>query len=137
MLIGRGGYRAPAAARGRVVELGFLSEADKRAAYAGALALVNPSEMESLSLVLMEAWLEGTPALVAAGSEVMSEHVLRSGGGMTFADYDDFRGAVAALLDDPARARRLGALGRSYVLDEYGWPAVWERMSSVCARLAG
>ena len=62
-----GRYRPPAAARGRVLELGYVDEPTKRAVYAGALALVNPSEMESLSLVLMEAWLEGTPALVAAG----------------------------------------------------------------------
>lgn len=135
-LIGSGGYRPPPEARGRVVELGYLSEQDKRAAYAGALALVNPSEMESLSLVLMEAWLEGTPAIVAAGSEVMSDHVARSGGGVTFAGYDDFRAAVRGVLDDPARAERMGAAGRAYVLDEYGWDAVWERLSGLVTRLA-
>ncbi len=137
VLMGRGGYRPPASARGRVVELGYVGDDAKRAVYAGALALVNPSEMESLSLVLMEAWLEGTPAIVAAGSEVMADHVGRSGGGMTFASYGDFRAAVARMLDEPAERERMGARGRAYVLDEYGWPAVWERLEAVTGRLAG
>ena len=135
-LMGTGGYRPPPAHRDRVVELGYVSEEDKRAVYAGALALVNPSEMESLSIVLMEAWREGTPAVVAAGSEVMSDHVARSGGGMTFADYDEFRAAVARLLDDPGERERMGARGRAYALEEYGWPAVQERLAAVAGRLA-
>jgi glycosyltransferase involved in cell wall biosynthesis len=137
VLMGRGGYRAPAEASGRVVELGYVTEEEKRAVYANAVALVNPSEMESLSIVLMEAWLEGTPAIVAAGSEVMADHVARSGGGMTFASYDELRAAAARLLDDPAEAERMGAAGRAYVLDEYGWPAVQERLAAVAGRLAG
>ena len=109
--MGRGGYRAPASARGHVVELGYVSEEEKRAVYAGATALVNPSEMESLSIVLMEAWLEGTPAIVASGSEVMSDHVARSGGGMTFGSLRRVprRGGPAA--GRPRRARAHGRAG--------------------------
>jgi glycosyltransferase involved in cell wall biosynthesis len=92
--------------------------------------------MESLSIVLMEAWREGTPAVVAAGSEVMRDHVARSGGGMTFADHDEFRAAVARLLDDPGERERMGARGRVYALEEYGWPAVQERLAAVAERLA-
>jgi glycosyltransferase involved in cell wall biosynthesis len=136
VLAGSGSYRAPHRTRGRVVEVGYLDEADKRAAYAGALALVNPSEMESLSLVVMEAWLEGTPVLVAHGSEVMRDHVERSGGGVAFASYEGFRDAVESLLRDPGLAERMGARGRAYVLDEYGWPTVSARMRTVVERLA-
>lgn len=136
VLAGRGGYRAPREARGRVIEVGYLDAARKRAAHAGALALVNPSEMESLSLVVMESWLEGSPVLVAHGSEVMRDHVERSRGGLTFADYTAFRDAVALLQGDPGRAAEMGARGRAYVLEEYGWPAVSERMTALVERLA-
>ncbi|HSJ73853.1 MAG TPA: glycosyltransferase [Miltoncostaeaceae bacterium] len=136
VLMGRGGYRPPPSARGRVVELGYVSEGEKRAVYAGATALVNPSELESLSIVLMEAWLEGTPAIVAAGSEVMSDHVARSGGGMTFGSYEEFRAAAGRLLDNPGERERMGARGRAYALEEYSWPAVWERLAAVAERLA-
>jgi glycosyltransferase involved in cell wall biosynthesis len=134
-LMGAGDYRVPAGAGDRVVHLGFLEDDEKRAAYAEALALVNPSHMESLSLVLMEAWREGTPGLVAAGSAVMREHVERSGGGIAFADYTAFRDGVARLTDGEERAR-MGARGRAYVLEEYGWPAVTARMKDLAERLA-
>lgn len=136
VLVGRGGYRPPRHARDAVVHVGYVTEEQKRAAYANALALVNPSVMESLSLVLLEAWLEGTPAIVAAGSEVMRDHVATCGGGFTFEGHDDLRAAVRALRDDPSAARRMGALGREYVLDTYGWPAVRRRFRETAERLA-
>jgi glycosyltransferase involved in cell wall biosynthesis len=136
VLIGRGGYRPPPEAAGVVVEAGYVSEEDKRAAYAEALALVNPSTMESLSLVLMEAWLEGTPAVVASGSEVMRDHCERSGGGWAVDGYEGYREAIEALLDDPGLGRRRGDAGREYVLDVYGWPAVRERFRAVAEALA-
>jgi glycosyltransferase involved in cell wall biosynthesis len=121
VLIGRGPYRPPRSAR-QVVLAGFVGEEEKRAAFAGALALVNPSTLESLSLTLLEAWREGTPGLVSAGSEVMREHTSRSGGGLTFTTYEEFRDAVDTLTGDPERRRGMGEAGRAYVLEEYGWP---------------
>ena len=118
------------------MHVGYVSDDQKRAAYAGALALVNPSVMESLSLVLLEAWLEGTPAVVARGSEVMRDHVDSSGGGLTFDTFEEFRDAVDALRGDPARAAAMGARGREYVLDVYGWSAVRRRFRDRVERLA-
>ena len=135
VLAGRGPYRVPRRHRGVVLEVGYLSEQDKRSAYAEAVALVNPSELESLSLVLMEAWLEGTPALVAAGSDVLKEHCERSGGGFAFADAAEFAEGLGRLLDDPALRDRMGAAGRDYALDEYGWPAVRRRFAAVAEEL--
>jgi glycosyltransferase involved in cell wall biosynthesis len=136
VLIGSGGYRAPRGARHVVTELGYLGDDEKRSALAGAAAIVNPSHMESLSIVLMEAWLEGTPALVAAGSEVMRDHVRACGGGLAFGSYEEYRDGVDALLADPAEAARMGRRGREYVLDAYGWPAVSQRFVGVAERLA-
>jgi glycosyltransferase involved in cell wall biosynthesis len=110
-----------------VRRVGFVSEEERRAAYAEALAVVNPSQLESLSLVLMEAWLEGTPCIVAAESEVMRAHCERSGGGFTFDSYEGFREAVDRLCADNALRASMGAAGREYVLEKYGWPKVRER----------
>jgi glycosyltransferase involved in cell wall biosynthesis len=126
-LIGSGTYELPEESVDTAFYAGFLGEDERRAAYAEALALVNPSHMESLSIVLMEAWLEGTPALVAAGSEVLREHVERSGGGLVFGDYDEYREAVDRLVGEPGLRGELGAAGRAYVLDTYSWPAVRTR----------
>lgn len=136
VLIGSGSYRVPNWAVGTVQRIGFLSDEERRAAYAEALALVNPSHLESLSIVLLEAWLEGTPALVASGSEVLREHCERSKGSLSFDSYPEFRDAVDRLLQDADLGKRLGAAGRSYVVDRYGWRSVRERLSQALEQLA-
>lgn len=135
VLIGSGSYQPPRHLRDRVLRVGYVDEDQKRSAYAEALALVNPSEMESLSLVLLEAWREGTPALVAHGSDVMREHCERSGGGVAFRDYPGFAAAARALLTDPLRARAMGEAGRDYVRREYGWDAVASRFRATLDRM--
>ena len=127
VLIGQGTYEPPEEAEDVVVHAGFVSEDEKRAAYAEALALVNPSHMESLSIVLMEAWLEGTPALVDEGSAVLREHAERSGGALLFDSYESYRDGLDRLRAEPATREQLGAAGREYVLGAYGWPAVRAR----------
>jgi glycosyltransferase involved in cell wall biosynthesis len=135
-LIGQGSYRPPDSAADVVVKVGFVGEEERRAAYSEALAVVNPSQLESLSLVLMEAWLEGTPCLVAAESEVMREHCERSGGGFTFDSYDSFRDALDRLRADDELRVGMGAAGRTYVLETYGWPHVRERFRQAVEDLA-
>jgi glycosyltransferase involved in cell wall biosynthesis len=134
-MVGQGEWRPPARHADAVRVIGYVDEEVRRAAYAEAAALLNPSWLESLSLVLLEAWLEGTPALVAAQSDVMREHVANSGGGLTFADYDELAEGLDRILGDPDAAARMGAAGRAYVEREYGWPAVRERFAAVTAGL--
>jgi len=136
VLIGRGPYAPPRAARDHVVTLGFVSDEVKRAAFAGALALVNASDLESLSLVQLEAWREGTPCVVSAGSEVMADHCSASGGGFTFTDAASFRDAVRTLRADGALRADMGRRGREYTMDLYGWPAVRRRFRATVERLA-
>jgi glycosyltransferase involved in cell wall biosynthesis len=135
-LIGLGSYEPPRSAEHAVVKVGFVGEEERRAAYAEALAFVNPSQLESLSLVLMEAWLEGTPCLVATGSEVMRDHCERSSGGFSFDSYEGFRNAVDRLRADADLRARMGAAGREYVLETYGWPQVRRRFRAAVEELA-
>ena len=135
-LIGQGSYQVPDSAGDVVVKVGFVGEEERRAAYSEALAVVNPSRLESLSLVLMEAWLEGTPCLAAAESEVMKEHCERSGGGFPFESYESFRDALDRLRADDELRRRMGTAGREYVLDTYGWRQVRERFRLTVESLA-
>ena len=115
-------------ARPDIVELGFLSEEQKRDAFAAASVFCQPSVNESFSIVLMEAWLQGTPALVHGDCAVTSEHVAASGGGWAFRSYEEFRDALDAAFasDDTRRAK--GEQGRQYVTDHYTWDAVIGRL---------
>jgi glycosyltransferase involved in cell wall biosynthesis len=136
VLMGTGPYRPPAAARRIVAEVGFVSEEERRAAYREALAVVNPSHLESLSLVLLEGWLEGTPALVAGGSEVLRYHCEQCGGGFVFDSFETFRDGLDQLTENAVLAEEMGKAGAAYVLDSYGWPAVRERLQAAFAEVA-
>lgn len=114
----------------RVIDLGFLPDEERNAAFAAATAYAQPSRMESFSRTVMEAWLAGTPVLCVAGSEVVAWHCERSGGGRIFADGHELGEALQWALQDPAAAADMAAAGRSYVLDNFTWPVVLDRMEA-------
>jgi glycosyltransferase involved in cell wall biosynthesis len=95
---------------------------------AGAVAFVHPSVNESFGIVLLEAWLAGTPGLVHARSAVLRWQCAQSNGGLWFRHYPDFEEALLRLLDDPPLRHALGAAGRAYVRRTYAWPAVEQRL---------
>jgi len=64
-----------------IVSLGRVTEEVKYALLEAADVLVLPSHLESLGIVLLEAWQVGTPCLVSAKNKVTSGQVARAGGG--------------------------------------------------------
>lgn len=127
-LIGSGDVRIPRDAAGAIFDLGRVSEKQKQDGYAASYAFCQPSVNESLSIVLLESWLAGKPALVHRKCDVTREHVERSGGGLCFSDYPEFAESLLFLLEDGDRASRIGLAGRRYVEEEYNWEKVLERL---------
>lgn len=125
---GSGPIEAPASLEKAILDLGFVSEQEKREAMAGAVAFIHPSILESLGIVLLESWLARTPALVHAKSEVLRWQCARSGGGLWFRSYPEFEEELLLLLDHADVRARLGAAGAAYVRSEYAWQAVRKRM---------
>jgi glycosyltransferase involved in cell wall biosynthesis len=116
--------------------LGYLSEEEKLAAMAGARALVCPSPYESLSIVLLEGFALGTPALVNARSPVLLDHCRRSNGGLFYENAEEYGEALDLLFCRPVLASRLGQNGRRYVADNYRWAAVLERYHELIRAVA-
>jgi glycosyltransferase involved in cell wall biosynthesis len=110
-----------------VVPLGQLAPSDLHDGCAAALLLCQPSLVESFSIVLMEAWLAGTPVLVHGQCDVTRYHVLRSNGGLYFTSGTEFAGALDWFLANPQACQRMGAQGKAYVRREFNWPAVLGR----------
>jgi glycosyltransferase involved in cell wall biosynthesis len=110
-----------------IVLTGFVDEGSKRAAMSGADLLVQPSYFESFSIVLVEAWLEGTAALVQGRSEVLRGQVERSAGGLAYEGYAQFEALLECLLTRPRLRQQMGQSGRRYALDTYGWPKLIDR----------
>jgi glycosyltransferase involved in cell wall biosynthesis len=135
VLIGPGGVRIPGRLSADVLDLGFVPPQEKADAYAGALALCQPSLLESFSLVMMEAWLAGTPALVHGRCRVTRDHCRASNGGLYFDDYFEFVEAVEALAGDAALRERMAAAGHAYVRANYTWDRVTDNYLAVFRRL--
>ena len=128
VLMGAGGVAVPPDSSHVIFDLGAVSEQEKWDGYAAASVFCQPSVNESLSIVLLESWLAGRPALVHKDCDVTSEHVRISSGGLAFRDYPEFAEALLVLLDDRESAGRLGEAGRRYVTEEYNWDAVLKRL---------
>jgi glycosyltransferase involved in cell wall biosynthesis len=135
-LMGSGDSNPPADLMPHVVDFGFVDLADRATAYAGASVLIQPSRLESFGMVLFEAWLAGTPALVNAGSDVLREHCANSGGGLWFSDGADFAEALALMTSDEAVTTRLAVAGREYTLTQFRWSAVRDRFHGALAEWA-
>jgi glycosyltransferase involved in cell wall biosynthesis len=134
VLIGNILVRIPLERRADILDFGFVSRQDKIDAYGGAALFCQPSVMESFSIVIMEAWLCGTPVLVNARCPVTVEHCLQSQGGLFFDDYLEFEGCLQALLEQPDRSRNLAENGRHYVLAHFHWDRVSEKFIQLFRR---
>lgn len=103
----------------KVRYLGRVSDEDKVDALAGALAVVAPSRYESLSLLTLEAFAQGTPVLANGASEVLVGQIRRSAGGRTYTDAESFRTGVQEIgKDREALSRKALAFARKHAWDD-------------------
>jgi glycosyltransferase involved in cell wall biosynthesis len=123
----------PVPAHRSIRHLGYVNERTRDALIAHARVLMQPSPYESLSIVLLEAWNYGTPALVNARCAVLKGQTVRADGGLYYRDRYEFSEALDYLLAHPDVARRLGSQGREYVDREYRWPTVMRRIEGLLA----
>jgi glycosyltransferase involved in cell wall biosynthesis len=139
VLVGAGSFsdlhRPKALERGDIIDIGHVSELEKRRLIRHALALTQPSTNESFSIVLMEAWQVETPVLVHAACPVTKTHVVKSGGGLYFGNAADLVGVVRALHERPQLARQMGQSGRRYVAERFNWEAVLDRFDHVVSQV--
>jgi glycosyltransferase involved in cell wall biosynthesis len=110
-----------------IVPLGFMHD-DRYPWMAQARALVLPSIVESLSLVVLESMGLGVPVLVNGYCEVTRSHCLRSNGGLYYHDYDEFAAALKLLLAKPGLRQEMGKRGQAYVRRDYDWTILEGRL---------
>lgn len=132
--MGTGTVQPPAAIRDRVIDLGFLDDADRDDAFAAADAYIQPSPYESFSRTIMEAWLAGTLVIANGASEVVRWHCERSAAGLTYDDDAELGECLAYVADSPKGAAAIAARGRGYVLENYAPDAVLRRQEATVLR---
>jgi glycosyltransferase involved in cell wall biosynthesis len=125
VLIGRAVLQIPN--HDSIKALGFLDDADKWDALAACMALAIPSRLESLSMATLEAFHAQRPVVANANCAVLRGQCRRSGGGLYYSTYDEFKEIVAVLERDEALRARMGRAGQAYFHKHYAWPVILEK----------
>jgi len=107
--------------------LGFLDDASKWNALAACLALVIPSRLESLSMATLEAFHAERPVVANGNCAVLRGQCRRSGGGLYYANYDEFRGILETLEADAGLRARMGRAGHAYFDRHYASSVILEK----------
>jgi glycosyltransferase involved in cell wall biosynthesis len=122
----------------RVVPTGWLDGDELLRAYAAVDVFVTPSIcFDTFGLVNLEA-MEHAKPVVATEFGGSPEVVLdgRTGGIRNPFRVEEFAGAIAELLRDPARAARLGAAGRARMLESFTIPRLTDEFLEEYVRAA-
>ena len=119
-----------------IIPLGFVSEEDKYGLMKDAQVLVLASHFESLSIVVLEAMMMGTPVLVNGACAVLKGHCFKSNAGLFFTNYTMFERALTWLLTHPAEYAQMQKNGKAYVTANYQWPHVAEEISNLIEKVA-
>ena len=117
VLVGRA--HTPIPSHRDIIAVGPVDERTKWDALAACNLLVMPSQYESLSLALLEAWACAKPVLVNARSRVLVGQCRRAQGGIWYDSYEEFE--VALDLFDRELRERLGRQGQEHVRSAYNW----------------
>lgn len=130
------------AAAGSVAFAGEVGQEDLPAHYAAGDAFAMPCrsrwgglEVEGLGLVYLEAQACGRPA-ITGDSGGAPEAVIpgRTGFVVGGRDRRGLAAALAGLLGDPERARRMGEAGRRFVEERHAWDTVVARFGAMLDR---
>jgi len=101
-------------------------------ALASARCLINMSDSESFGIVLLEAWMAGTPVIARRSCTAFAELVEDGVNGFLVDELDTAVHSMAGYLDDEDLARRHAAEGQR-VADRY----TWSSLAGKLAKLAG
>lgn len=105
-----------------IISCGFVSERNKYGAIEDCELLVNPSPFESLSIVLLEAWLLNKPVLVNGQCEVMVDQIERFSGGFKYTNLEEF--SIGVEMCQSHDSKDMDAR----VTAEYGGDAIAEKL---------
>ena len=116
---------------------GWVDEDSKLELIKDSLALVQPSLLESFSLVIMEAWALKKPVIVHADCSATRYHVNNSGGGFAVRTQAEFNRALTILLQKEEEVSKMAESGFNYVTEEFRWSKVIDRFLTARKKIMG
>jgi glycosyltransferase involved in cell wall biosynthesis len=116
----------------RVIFTGFISEADKLAAYVDSEIVVYPGLYESFPLVPIESALCSRPVIVSNDS-IMAEIVSQGNFGFStkYGDIHQLTELLLRILRNPKIALEMGNNGREFIKKNYNWADIVSKLEVV------
>lgn len=118
-----------------IIPIGFVSDEDKFDALKAATAVIQPSLYESLSIIILQAWLVGTAVVVNAHCAVTRQQCQRSNGGLYYGNYEEFAAITNRLLSSPHLRTTLGRQGQQFTQSTYNWDTILSHYQAVFQEL--
>jgi glycosyltransferase involved in cell wall biosynthesis len=84
-------------------------------------------------MVTLEAFYAKRPVVANALCAVLRGQCRRSGGGLYYSNYEEFRGILETLETDEDLCRRMGEAGHRYFQQRYAWPVILEKYRRLVA----
>lgn len=119
-----------------VVITGEVDEATLEELYSNCYAYVLPSEVEGMSLSLLDAMAFGA-CIVTSGIPANAYVVGDAGVTFKVGDADALRGALDRIISDPGLAERLRGAARQRMSEEFHWDAIVRRWETLYLNVAG
>ena len=114
-----------------IIYTGFVSDEEKMSILQHAEIVVNPSNGESLSLILLEAMNQGKPMLVNGCCKVLKEHCLKSDfASFYYKNGRKFNHYLHKMENSAELHKQMAVKGRKYVADNYNWKHIMKRMNA-------
>jgi len=107
--------------------LGFLPDAYIKPAIESCSIVVVPSRYESLSILLLQGFMCGKPAIVNGDSPVLKDHCIESNAGLFYRSEDEFLYSLKLLLCRSDLRAFLGNNGKKYIQSQFTWPIVTQK----------
>lgn len=108
----------------RVRFLGFIPDGELHAAFEASDIVIIPSQFESLSILLLQAFACNRPVLVNGRSAVLTDHCIRSNGGLFYRDSNEFCFALELMLNSTDLRLKMGQNGLDYIKKSFHWDFV-------------
>lgn len=117
-----------------IISLGFIDEQDKLDGISAAALLIAPSQYESLSIVILEAWAQGVPVAVNRECAVLKGHCSRSSGGFCYSGYGEFEEIMQSVKMKDKRLIEMGRAGKKYVEENFRWEIIEQKYKNFLER---
>jgi glycosyltransferase involved in cell wall biosynthesis len=119
----------------QVIYAGYLSGANRLAAFAGADVLALPAVGEGLPMVVLEAMASGLPVIVSPGCNL--PEVAEYGAGIQAeAALEPLRDVLHVLLTDSSKRKIMGSAAQALVNEKFTWDSVALQLEMIYQRVA-